>query len=483
MTLLDATTDSDAGGMTPADEQKVMQAFYDRIFQMVTYTPTSGQGQGVSLFDPQTTLVQLDTGGSINLADFTNMVTPINVGKKTGDLRASETFYRRFDLPGGIGAKYQPESTTIGDVYSEIINGANATVKPTAEEVAQYNNVRKFLVTEVEQTDPVTQKTTKVTVPTQNFTDYKTFKGLYLNALSAYRSAYLTYDMTNPEDQRKWEAQAPVLEGNLSTAWQNWVAQGDKQQVEEALNFLAASDNNIVANIISDAKQELQAGKQSSLTGDGSGFYISYGAPFHWWDAAQDSLWMDFTLNANYLYTSDSSYYKKTEGSAGSSFLGLISWGGGGGSTTQAKYHHMTGTNLSISAKMMTVTIERPWFSNALFKTNGWKLTGQTPGYVSDGKLDANNANALMPVVPTAFVLVKDVQITANWTEQDSAALSTATQAKGGISFGPFHAGGDSGSSSSSNSSVSNFKGGTLSLPGTQVVAWVNQITPLSPPE
>ena len=104
MTVLDATTDSDAGGMSPADEQKVMQAFYDRIFEMVTYTPTSVQGQGTNVFDPKTTLVQLDTDGSINLDDFKNMVTPVNISKKTGDMRGKEAL-RHFS-PASLRARY-----------------------------------------------------------------------------------------------------------------------------------------------------------------------------------------------------------------------------------------------------------------------------------------------------------------------------------------------------------------------------------------
>lgn len=469
--------------MTADDETKILQSFYDRIYEMVTYTPTSGSGVGISLFDPKTTLVQLETDGSINFDDYKDMLTPINV---TGDLRASEAFYRLIDLPGGIGATYKANSGgSIGEHYKEIIDGANAdpSTQPTEKEITEYNHVQSYLFTTIDQEDPLTGDKKEVTIPTENYRNYSTYKSLYVNALSAYRSAYLSYDMTKPEDQRNWEAKVPVLEGNLTTAWQNWETLGNKSNVEEAINFLAASDNNIVANIIADTQSTLAAAQLSSLLQTGDHFYLCYGSPFTWHDNSQTAGWMTFTLNQNNLYTSDSSYYKKTQGSAGSSFLGLISWGGHGDSTTQEKNHHMQGDNLSITCEMLTVTIERPWFTDELFKTEKWYLSGQPQNWISDGSLDEANANAFMPVVPSAIVIVKNVAITANWTTQDSQSLSTATSASGGFSFGPFHAGGGGGSNATSSSSNSTFTGGTLTIPDPQIVAWISQIVPPSPPE
>lgn len=467
--------------MDAATEQKVMQSFYDRIFEMVTYTPTSGSGEGVSLFKPQTTLVQLDTDGSIDFDDYKNMVTPIN---STGNLGSSEAFYRLIDIPGGIGPDYKPTTSSIGQKYKTIVDGANTSVQPSPKEKTEYDNVRKYLFTTVEQTSPLTGKKTSVTMSSTNYSNYQTYKTLYLNALSAMRQAFNTYNMSDPKDQREWEAQAPVLQGHVSTAWENWVALGDKSAVEEALAFLAASDNNVVANIISSAKAMM---KNDALAPIGatetSNWYMCYGSPFTWLDPTETYGWMSFTLNSNYLYTSDSSYYKQTQGSAGSSFLGLISWGGSGGSKKTEKHHNMQGNNLSIACEMLTVTIERPWMNDALFKTSNWYELGQSKYWVSNGKLDKANRNTMMPVIPTAFVLVKNVSITANWTTQDSSALSTAVSSSGGFSFGPFHGGGSGKSGSTSSSSSSSFSGGTLSIPNPQIVAWVNEITPPSPLE
>lgn len=468
--------------MDQADEQKVMQAFYDRIFQMVTYST----GASPAVNDPSKTLVQLVTDGSIDLGDYKDMVSPDNMN---GNLTSSEEFYRRFNIPGGITPTYSASTDNIGKLFNEIVGGANATVQPSAKEKAEYDNAMKFLhgVTK----DPITGKP-KINLGGQSpeYADYLKYKKHYADALAHYRSTYLNFDLSKPKQQDEFEAKAPKLQNAITTAWDNWNNKGFKSQIEEVLSFIAASDNNIVSNVINDAKQLMSSSQQDSLTPGGSPWWVTYASPSKFWDNSKAEGWMSFSLNSNHLQTSSSSYYAQYQQSAGSSFLGLISWSEGTGGNVTEQTKHMQGNTLSISGEMMTVTIERPWYNSALFDLNGWKLTGQPSGWVSKGSLQAiaeelksEKGHQAMPVVPTAFVLVKNVSITANWTTQDSKNLTTATSGGGGFSFGPFHSGGGGSSSTSRSSSNSTFNGGTLSIPDPQIVAFVNHITPFSPPE
>jgi hypothetical protein len=463
--------------MHASDEQKVMQAFYDRIFQMVTYNPNQSNRANQSVFDARSTLVQLARDGSLEVDTFKNMVTPIN---PRGDLNASRVFFDLTDAAGGTGVTYSPAGK-IAATYKTIVDGADSAVTMTPEQQKKYQQARSYLYKEVTQTGPFGDSAA-VPTPTPTYTDYLQYSSAYVGALRAYRSAYLTYDLTKPQDQRSWEALAPVLDGNITTAWDNWLALGDKSGVEEALAYLAASDNNIVANVISDAQQDMLKGGLEATSGSGDEWYLSYGSPVNWYDPSETDGWMSFSLNSNYLYTSDDSSWVKSQGSAGSDFLGLISWGGSAGYSKQTDNHHLEADNLSITADMMTVTIVRPWLSDILFKLQGWYLAGQDIDCVSDGKLDTTDATLLLPVIPTAFVMVRNVSITANWTTQDSKAVTTAISSSGGFSFGPFHAGGGGGSGSSHSSSSSTFIGGTLTIPDPQIVAWINEIVPACPP-
>jgi hypothetical protein len=466
--------------MDQQQEQLVMQSFYDRIFQMVTYAPQSGPSQGVGMANPATTLVQLVTDGSINLDDYKNMLSPDNVN---GDMSTAEAFYDRFDLPGGTGTTYQAGETPIGALYDEIVRGADSDIQPSAQQLAEYQKARDFLYTTVTTTDKAGKKVEN-SAYTEDYANYLAMSSAYAKALEHYNLTYLNFDMTNSRDQRKFEAQAPVLQNAINTAWDNWQTKGNKAQVEQALAVLASSDNDIVANIIDDAQKLMQQSAQTSTTGTGGSWWLMYGSPSSWLDSTKSTGWMSFSLNSNYLHTSDSSYYAQYEESAGSSFLGLIGWNESSSGSTSSQSHHMEGDNLAISAEMLTVTIVRPWFNNALFATGGWYEKGQKVGWISEGGAAALAAGSsqLMPVVPTAFVLVKDVSITANWTTQDSSSLTTAVSASGGFNFGPFHAGGSGSGGSSNSSSTSTFSGGTLSIPDAQIVAFVSQITPLSPP-
>ncbi|WP_299933851.1 hypothetical protein [uncultured Pelagimonas sp.] len=467
--------------MDKAQELKVMQAFYDRIFEMVTYST----GNSPAVNDPSKTLVQLVTDGSINLSDFKNMASPNN---PAGDLTSAEAFYDRFNITGGITPVYTPSGNAVGKLFKEIVDGADATVEPSKKDIAEYKNAMKFLHSEVKTTDPLTGKSKISQGPSPTYTEYLKYQKNYADALANYRATFLNYDLSKPKQQEKFEAKVPILENAIQTAWENWNNLGAKSEVEEVLAFLASSDNNIVANVINDTKSLMASSQQEALVPGGGPWWLTSASPSNFYDSNKAEGWMSFSLNSNYLHTSDSSYMAQYQESAGSSFLGLIGWSEKSAGKTTHKSHHMQGNNLSITGQMMTVTIERPWYSSSLFNLNDWKLLGQPKGWVSEGNLKAisqalTKGHQEMPVVPTAFVIVKDLSITANWTTQDSDAMSTAVSASGGCNFGPFHSGGSSSSSSSHSTSTSTFSGGTLSMPDPQIVAFVNHITPLSPPE
>ncbi|MGH1417073.1 MAG: hypothetical protein ACRBB0_26555 [Pelagimonas sp.] len=468
--------------MDQAQETQVMQAFYDRIFEMVTYST----GNSPAVNNPSSTLVQLVTDGSINLDDYKDMISPDN---PNGDLTHAEAFYTKFNKSGGITPTYEPATGSLGQVYKEIVDGAQTSLKPSKQQQDEYNNALKYLYVDVKTKDPLTGKVTISKGSSAIYKAYLTFQKAYADALANYRTTFLNYDMSQPEQQKKFEAQAPKLQNAIDTAWSNWTADGHKAAVEEVLAFLAASDNNIIANVIGDAQKLMSTSQQAPLVTGGGPWWLTGASPSTFWDTTKAEGWMNFTLNSNHLYTSDSSYYSQYQQSAGSSFLGLIGWSEQSAGKTTSQSHHMQGDNLAISGQMMTVTIERPWLSSSLFNLSGWNELGQPAGWISKGSLSGIAAALTagdkqdMPVVPTAFVIVKNLTVTANWTAQDSSALTTATSASGGYHFGPFHAGGSSSSGSSHHTSNSTFSGGTLSMPDPQIVAFVNHITPMSPPE
>ena len=118
--------------------------------------------------------------------------------------------------------------------------------------------------------------------------------------------------------------------------------------------------------------------------------------------------------------------------------------------------------SLSISFRLCLVQMNRPWFSQALLSLPGWYLPGFSKGSLSD----AVSLTAPMALVPTACILIRDLSIKGQWSEEDKATVANAA------SFGPLSLLGrdyDDGAA-------------TITVAGMQSIGWVCERMPILPP-
>ncbi len=121
-------------------------------------------------------------------------------------------------------------------------------------------------------------------------------------------------------------------------------------------------------------------------------------------------------------------------------------------------------SSLDISFEHCVVTLNRPWFPQTFTMLRDWFLPGYGRGAISTGKADGDTG--LMPLLPSGFVAVRNLVITAQWSEADLATV------QGSASFGPFSLLGRS----------FDAKTGTLSAPGMQIIGWFCEALPVLPP-
>jgi len=122
--------------------------------------------------------------------------------------------------------------------------------------------------------------------------------------------------------------------------------------------------------------------------------------------------------------------------------------------------------NFSIDFDYLFVSLRRSWMSGPLMYqfTNWYSLTQKANTYSSGENNEANKG--LLCSIPKAMLLVKDLKITANWSEDDKRQ---ATQQNG---LGFF------------NIARSNFGGESnnqLVVPGIQILAWLCEVQPKLP--
>jgi hypothetical protein len=177
-----------------------------------------------------------------------------------------------------------------------------------------------------------------------------------------------------------------------------------------------------------------------------------------------------------------------------------------GGSSAMQTYGDQM-SNVSIDLEYGLARVIRPWLVSDLFHIGGWYLLGAKKNSISDGTIEGqvDNKDQLMPMIPTAFLVLRNVKITADNWGQAGIALQRASQAASSASQGSTNSGGGSvgflcfGATAShseqqqsgwQNASTASFQGfkfegselhGTLSIEGEQIVGWIGEIVPACP--
>ncbi len=116
----------------------------------------------------------------------------------------------------------------------------------------------------------------------------------------------------------------------------------------------------------------------------------------------------------------------------------------------------------SIMFKYCRVNIDRNWFKLSLLKMKGWYMFGTAAGEYSSGS--ATDNAGMFPLLPTSFIAIRDLKITANWSQEDRLNLDQATA----LGFFDIR--------------DATLNANTLEVKGLQVLGWISTLMPQLPP-
>ncbi|WP_138473235.1 hypothetical protein [Poseidonocella sp. HB161398] len=448
-------------------QAKILASLYDRLADAVTYAP-----DGKSSAYPGDIYFQMTKYEVLNPDDFRNMMSPAN---PNGDRRMAEFFSQFTDRLPTPAPLWSDSTRRLSLMVEGALGQANTTqeVDPAQEKI--YHQAFDYLNTEksIEEFDG--SKTTSVE-PTAIALAYEEAKTAYAVAVGGYRTAYNGYDLDKIEDQRAWSAAEPMLSALVESKWNAWTRAG-KAQVEKAQNALSSTINNAVSAAIAQQQKMVGDGRKlPSALPAGDGWLPSYAAPSNWAEA--QGVHISFK----------SSSLDKTETSRGHSFgseasgsYGLFHAAAKVEGKIESEAQHLDAESFELEAELLTISILRPWYNPLLLGMTSWWVDGIARGGLSNG--DPAGPAGQMALVPTAFVVARNVAITADFTEEDKTAISKVINSELGGGWGPFTLKGKYGYSASDSSFAARFDGGKLIFPGLQVIGWISTVPPLCPPQ
>lgn len=463
--------------MTNEELQALVQGMYDGIFNSVTQAAPGGRPLMQSA---STVLSLMKPGLAIRSADFRNPWTP---GNTAGSKDAAIHTARLVDVAPKLSSLYTESGSTITQVYKQILDGVTIPAQPPNPAIEkQIADANAVLWREVAVTDSETGEVSQRTVETQLYRDYLDNQAAYNNASVAYNGAYMAAQAT-ATGRNTWPMIAPALQLPVRQAYDRWRAAG-ADRVEQALAILNTSTQNALSKAWNQAKV-LFEGYGALLDESGSGLSEKIQRctllPGDWHSSSSTAGWTTVDTASGSFTRNATSEYTSYGGSAGFS-LGIFSIGGSAGHSSQHQHLSSQTSNLRFSYKYTLVTIRRPWMTFNLLGTKGWNLGNfAAKGAISKGT-KAGQAASIMPLLPTSFVVVKDVRISANWAKSDWDLIRSQTGGGGGFGIGPFRISGHYAHSSSSDTFSSSYANGNIVVPGVQIIGWINQVVPYCPP-
>ena len=309
--------------------------------------------------------------------------------------------------------------------------------------------------------------------PTNAYLAYQDAQDALMDALANYENARSDIDFNNKKQQRKWQGEAKRLQQKIQRARDNVTLY---KAVEQALETKRSRGNDAVAYVISNARQVYGNSKQTSNSTGGT-YHVSYTTPQTFWDFDTETTTFAFSSQET---TTTHSQEADSYGGKAAFGMGLWSFGASASYSNSSEHFNTQAQDVSLSFQYKAVMIKRDWMDTTLFRMAEWNMKGVKAGGVSDGKV-ASTSGELLPHIPTAFVLAKNVQIKGNWSESDQQAISHHLSTSASFGYGPFSLKGSYSNASGSGYSSHTDADGTITSDGTYVIGVILSQVPFSP--
>jgi hypothetical protein len=362
---------------------------------------------------------------------------------------------------------------SLSDVYEEVLK-MSQVVKTELDDKTK-EKIEKFrALLSVEKENLLGEM---VTVPSPLVDAYTTKMQEYEAAVIAYNEHRINALVAkDPQAVHYWKLNGKTLENRVKSSMAAWISSGFKKDYEGISAFIDQVMSRDLTLLKADYKHLFEtAGIKSEFAGD---FLPTFAAPANFPKAGG---WTTFTFNQSHFNSYSNSKSNRWGGGGGFS-LGIFSIGGKAGGKKDEFSSGFDSSKFSLSFQMCQVPIIRPWFKRNFIASNYWRYDKKSPSVANAVLSDGGNPpKGKMVAYPTSIVFIRNLELKFAENTGFSNWMKKEIDGGGGISIGPFFAGGSYGASSSQ--SVSNYTHNSQSVkvPGMQIIGFKCHVLPKSP--
>ncbi|CAG8572990.1 3737_t:CDS:2 [Paraglomus brasilianum] len=283
----------------------------------------------------------------------------------------------------------------------------------------------------------------------------------------------------------------PKAQAMVDKADNDWKASG-KRIIENVFDELNTISESLPTYSWSHARDKFDRSALVSTT-SATSYYPCSVMPNDWYTLlAQEqpdaSRWTSINIQEGTDRTSLDNTFESTSTSIGGSGSYQL-WSIGGGYSDQHKHttEHSSSddSKINIDIKCLKVTIQRDWLDASLLEKKFWSMEGVPKYGWSTGSIEAANRRGEWSLIPTDFIVARDIKITAGLSSSEQQLVTDATHKEAHLSvgWGPFAISGsyskDTAESHSTMTKSDNQWAITCENP--QIIGWICTVVPAAP--
>jgi hypothetical protein len=376
-------------------------------------------------------------------------------------------------------AFWRPSARTIWDVYEDAITHVTLpSTTLTARQQSELERAQAFLTTTATTTDPVTGARRQVIEDTPQYTAYREHQTAYLAALSSHNGMEIQANVPGASNAlvQDWARNGGAYRSQVASAWSAWVADGCKDDVEEALGTVRTLAGQGPATLYEVLRGNLAADQMTDTLGQAfHPAYLSLPDPLM---PALKASWVRYEWSLRDLQMFSATPQTDSGSSAGPGW-GLWCSGASAQYGSGQKSFECDTTGLMVQAELLQMPLKRAWLRPEVFGSRGWCWSPRARfGLLSNGGIPPDG---LMPLYPASVILAKDVAINLDMTSRQNQSSWSSISAGASFGWGPFSISGNviqPGASAESHF-MQSLSG--ISVPGPQIIAFMCEMLPKAP--
>jgi len=373
---------------------------------------------------------------------------------------------------------WEPQNR-ISHIYESVLKNCEvADTIPSPDAQERINKIRAALVNTVEGVDDNGEKF-KEERPSKMIVAYQKFQKEYSDAFMDYVTFMSKAISGSAADVQMVSMFGPQKYKTVTTALDNWEAQGFKTQYEKMMADLSQLEGVSMSLLLKEYTEIFERSRRTSLLDSGD-YSVSRLVPGSFYESGG---WTQFSFSSSQLKKTDLTKTQKYSGGARFGFFG----GASGGHKRLDTSNKMNFEGATIAFELTQVPIVRTWFREDFLMSSKWRPKTQANGNstLNPGEILSNgdpaNPQGKLFAYPTVIIFVRNIRVTKSLYDQMSTEANRESGGSGGFSLGPF----SMGASASQNKTQRTLKidkvNDSIVVDGTQIAGFRNEVLRMCP--